>query len=110
MLCKTYLQYSSVRVFLENTDIPLEVFAFGAFVLLCKRTIQPKSNPRTGLPLVSLPAETEKYIVGQNFTYIFQNQLNVNYFIKIIGIIQNSCYCIFSTDPNKIFHIKDVYM
>ncbi len=96
--------------FIENTDIPLEVFAFGAFVLLCKRTVQPKSNSRTGLPLVSLPAETEKYIVGQNFTYIFQNLLNVNYFTKIRGIIQNSCYCIFSTDPNKIFHIKDVYM
>ncbi len=29
---------------------------------------------------------------------------------KIRGIIQNVCYCLFSTDLNKIFHIKDVYM
>ncbi len=26
------------------------------------------------------------------------------------GITQNACYCLFSTDLNKIFHIKDVYM
>ncbi len=30
--------------------------------------------------------------------------------IKIRGIIQNACYCLFSTDLNKIFHIKDVYI
>ncbi len=31
-------------------------------------------------------------------------------FYKVRGIIQNACYCLFSTDLIKIFHIKDVYM
>ncbi len=31
-------------------------------------------------------------------------------FYQVRGIIQNACYCVFSTDLNKIFHIKDVYM
>ncbi len=58
------------------------------------------------------------YSWSQKFTYTFQNLQNVNYFnkimhyfayiIKIRGIIQNACYCLFSTDLNKIFHIKDV--
>ncbi len=30
---------------------------------------------------------------------------NVNYYIKIREIIQNSCYFLFSSDLNKIFHI-----
>ncbi len=45
---------------------------------------------------------------SQKFTYTFQNLQNVNYFTKIRGIIQNACYCLFSTDLNKIFHKKDV--
>ncbi len=40
----------------------------------------------------------------------FQNLQNVNYLTKIRGIIQNACYCLFSTDLNKRFHIKDVYI
>ncbi len=43
---------------------------------------------------------------SQKFTYTFQNMQNVNYFTKIRGIIQNACYCLFSTDLNKIFHKK----
>ncbi len=35
---------------------------------------------------------------------------NVNYFTKTRGIIQNTCCCLFSTDLNKIFHIKYVYI
>ncbi len=31
-------------------------------------------------------------------------------FYQVRGIIKNACYCLFSTDLNKIFHIKDVYM
>ncbi len=31
-------------------------------------------------------------------------------FYQVRGITQNACYCLFSTDLNKIFHIKDVYM
>ncbi len=30
-------------------------------------------------------------------------------FYQVRGIIQNACYCLFSTDLNEIFHIKDVY-
>ncbi len=30
-------------------------------------------------------------------------------FDQVRRIIQNACYC-FSTDINKIFHLKDVYM
>ncbi len=30
-------------------------------------------------------------------------------FTDIRWIIQNACYCLFSSDLNKIFHIKDVY-
>ncbi len=45
-----------------------------------------------------------KYSWSQNFT--FQNLQNVNYSTKIRGIIQNACYFLFTTDMNKIFHIK----
>ncbi len=31
-------------------------------------------------------------------------------FYQVRGIIQNACYCLFSTDLNKIFHIKDFYI
>ncbi len=31
-------------------------------------------------------------------------------FYQVRGIIQNACYWLFSTDLNKIFHIKYVYM
>ncbi len=31
-------------------------------------------------------------------------------FYQVRGIIQNACFCLFSTDLNKIFHIKYVYM
>ncbi len=31
-------------------------------------------------------------------------------FYQVRGIIQNACYCLFCTDLNEIFHIKDVYM
>ncbi len=48
--------------------------------------------------------EMHVYSWSQNFTYTLQNLLNVNYFTKIRGIIQNACYCLFSTDPNKRFH------
>ncbi len=34
----------------------------------------------------------------------------VNYFTKIREIVQNACYCLFSTDMIEIFHIKDVYI
>ncbi|XP_052421294.1 protein NLRC3-like isoform X14 [Carassius gibelio] len=44
----------------------------------------------------------------KKFTSPFQSLLNVNYFTKIRGIIQNACYCLFSTYLNKIFQIKDV--
>ncbi len=40
----------------------------------------------------------------------FQNLLNVQYFTKIRGIIQNACYCLFSTDLNKIFHITCLHI
>ncbi len=50
------------------------------------------------------------YSWSEKFTYTFQNLLNVNYFTKIRGIVQNACYFLFSTDLNKIFHIKDVYI
>ncbi len=43
------------------------------------------------------------------FTHTLQNLQNVNYFTKIRGIIQNTCYCLFSTDLNKIFHLRDIY-
>ncbi len=46
----------------------------------------------------------------QKFTYTLQNLLNVNYFNKIRGIIIQNAYYLFSTDLNKIFHMKDVYM
>ncbi len=36
------------------------------------------------------------------------NLQNVDYVTKIRGIMQHACYCLFSTDLNKIFHIKDV--
>ena len=39
-----------------------------------------------------------------------QNLQNVNSFSKIKGIIQNACYILFSTDLNKIFYIKDIYI
>ncbi len=42
------------------------------------------------------------YCWGQKFTPPFQNMLNVNYFTKIRGIIQNAYYYLFSTDQNKI--------
>ncbi len=29
-------------------------------------------------------------------------------FYQVRGVIQNACYCLFSTDLNKILHIKDV--
>ncbi len=47
------------------------------------------------------------YSCVQKFTHPFQNLQNVNYFTKIREIIQNTCYCLFSTDLNKIFHIKE---
>ncbi len=50
------------------------------------------------------------YSWGQKFTSPLQNLQNVNYFTKIRGIIQNACYCLFSTDLNKIVHIKYVYI
>ncbi len=31
-------------------------------------------------------------------------------FYKVRGIIQNACYCLFSSELNKTFHIKYVYM
>ncbi len=46
----------------------------------------------------------------QKFTYTLQNLQNVNYFNKIRGIIIQNAYYLFSTDLNKIFHMKDVYM
>ncbi len=50
------------------------------------------------------------YSLGQKFTSPFQNLLNVHYFTKIRGIMQNACYCLFNTDQNKIFYLKDVYI
>ncbi len=38
-----------------------------------------------------------------------QNLQNFNYFTNVRGIIQNVWYCLFSTDLNNIFNIKDVY-
>ncbi len=46
----------------------------------------------------------------QKCTYTLQNLQNVNYFNKIRGIIIQNAYYLFSTDLNKIFHMKDVYM
>ncbi len=40
----------------------------------------------------------------------FQNLQSVDYFTKVRRIIQNACYYLFSTDQNKIFHIKYVYI
>ncbi len=41
---------------------------------------------------------------------IFGSFTHINFFIKIWGIIQNACYFLSSTDLNKIFHIKVVYI
>ncbi len=37
----------------------------------------------------------QNYSCSQTFTYTLQNLLNVNYFTKIRGIIQNSCFFFF---------------
>ncbi len=51
------------------------------------------------------------YIQLKSKVYIhLAESANINYFTKIRGIIQNACYCLFSTDLNKIFHIKYVYI
>ncbi len=47
----------------------------------------------------------ECYIWGLTFTFTFQDMQNVDYCTKIRGIIQKACYCLFSTDLKKIFHI-----
>ncbi len=48
------------------------------------------------------------YSWSQKFIYTLQNLQNVNYFTKIRRIVQNACYCLFSNDLNKLFHIKYV--
>ncbi len=71
--------------------------------------VSPGARSRSSL-LAALILYYINYSWGQKFTYPLQNLQNVNYFTKIRVIIQNAFYCLFSTDLNKIFHIKDVYI
>ncbi len=41
---------------------------------------------------------------------VYLNRISKMLIILPRRIIQNACYCLFSTDLNNIFHIKDVYM
>ncbi len=51
------------------------------------------------------------YIYNQLKSKVYINLAeSIFYFTKIRGIIQNACDGLFSTDLNKIFHIKDVYI
>ncbi len=51
------------------------------------------------------------YSWSQKFTYIHLAESTKCWlFYQVRRIIQNACYCLFSTDLNKIFHKKYVYM
>ncbi len=51
------------------------------------------------------------YIQLKSKVYIhLAESANCSLFYQVRGIIQNACYCLFSTDLNEILHIKDVYI
>ncbi len=52
MLCKMYLQYSSVKVLRPIQTYHWKCLPLQLLVFSVNAKIQPKSNPRTGLPLV----------------------------------------------------------
>ncbi len=49
------------------------------------------------------------YLLLRSKVFILISE-SVKSFTKIRGIKQNACYCLFSTDLNKIFHIKYVHI
>ncbi len=51
-----------------------------------------------------------QYLQLKSKVYIHLAESAIFCFYKVRGIIQNVCYCLFSTDMNKIFHITCVYM
>ncbi len=48
------------------------------------------------------------YIYIQLKSKVYLNRISKMLIILPRRIIQNACYCLFSTDLNNIFHIKDV--
>ncbi len=50
------------------------------------------------------------YSLGQKFTYTLQNLQNVHYFYQNKRDHTKCVIFLFSTDLNKIFHIKYIYI
>ncbi len=76
---------------------------------------------RRGLPTDTTPARQKHmltievgniavYSCAHKFTYPLQNEQNVNNWNKIRRIMKIACYILFSTVPNKLFRLTDVYI
>ncbi len=59
--------------------------------------------------MVQIKAHMQGYIKLRSKVYILLSESAISSLVnKIRGIVQNACYCLFSTDLIEIFHIKDV--
>ncbi len=132
--------FVSLSVPLKSISVQLQIKDHVASVSSCLQYVNEEEDPLEAVFVFPLPADAavchfsakiaEQEIVAEvqdrqsvspdrqsllwhhsaTFAPPFQNLQNVNYFTKIRGIIQNACYCLFSTDLNNIFHIKDIYI